>query len=66
MKDNKNKKELIFYVIIIVILLIISILNNKYWKLGKTNRIEDNNQDIQLLEINNITYNVPYEEQWLD
>lgn len=69
MKNNKNMKELIFYVIIVVILLAISILNNVYWKIGKKDNkqvILEDNQEVQLLEINNITYNVPYDEQWLD
>lgn len=67
MKDNK--KEVTFYLLIVVILLIISILNNVYWKIGKKDNkqanIEDN-KEVQLLVINNITYNVPYDEQWLD
>lgn len=70
MKDNKNVKELIFYAVIVVILLIISILNNKYWKLGKNDKIQENTvnnqEEVQLLEVNNITYNVPYKEEWLD
>lgn len=67
MKDNK--KEVTFYLLIVVILLTISILNNVYWKIGKKDNkqanIEDN-KEVQLLEINNITYNVPYDERWLD
>lgn len=69
MKENKKVKELIFYAIITVVLVGISILNNTYWKLGKEDNIEektDNNMQTQLLEVNNITYNVPYEEEWLD
>lgn len=67
MKNNKNIKELIFYAIIVVILLTISILNNIYWKMGKTEKENTtDNKEVQLLEINNITYNVPYDEQWLD
>ncbi len=64
MKESKNVKELIFYAIIVAILLIVIIINNIYWKIGKENTI--NNQETHLLEINNITYNVPYEERWLD
>lgn len=69
MKENKKVKELIFYAIITIVLVGISILNNIYWKLGKEDTIKentDNNIQTQLLEVNNITYNVPYEEEWLD
>lgn len=69
MKENKKVKELIFYANITVVLVGISILNNIYWKLGKEDTIKentDNNIQTQLLEVNNITYNVPYEEEWLD
>lgn len=69
MKENKKVKELIFYAIITIVLVGISILNNTYWKLGKEDNIEENtnnNMQTQLLEVNNITYNVPYEEEWLD
>lgn len=65
MNDSKNKKEVIFYSIIVVILLSISILNNTIWKIGKEQIIE-NDKDEQQLEVNNITYNVPFEEKWLD
>lgn len=68
MKNNKNKKELIFYAFLVVILIAISILNNAFWKIGKEEKVQENNSynEQQLLEINNITYNVPYEERWLD
>ena len=68
MKTNKNIKELICYVIIVIILLILSFLNNKYWKLGKKEKVQNNpiNYKQDLLQVNNITYNVPYEEMWLD
>ncbi len=68
MKNNKNIKELIFYVILVVILIAISILNNAFWKIGKENKVEENKttNKQELLEVNNITYNVPYEEMWLD
>ena len=68
MKDNKNKKELIFYAILVVILIAISILNNAFWKIGKEGKVQENNSynEQQLLEVNNITYNVPYEGKWLD
>ena len=65
MKDDK--KELIFYSIIVVILIVISILNNAFWKIGKEQNEPINNvQETQQLEVNNITYNVPFEEEWLD
>lgn len=66
MKDNK--KELIFYAFLVVILIAISILNNTFWKLGKEKNVQENKSynEQQLLEVNNITYNVPYEERWLD
>lgn len=65
MNDSKNKKEVIFYSIIVVILLSISILNNNVWKIGREQIIEED-KGMQQLEVNNITYNVPFEEQWLD
>lgn len=67
--DKSLKKELICYSVIVVILIIISILNNVFWKIGKSDKSENNmttNQEIQQLEVNNITYNVPFEEKWLD
>lgn len=67
--DKSLKKELICYSVIVVILIIISILNNVFWKIGKSDKNENNmttNQEIQQLEVNNITYNVPFEEKWLD
>ncbi len=70
MKKNKNIKEIIFYAFLIVILVAISILNNTFWKLGKEEnvQVQENKSynEQQLLEVNNITYNVPYEERWLD
>lgn len=63
--DKSFKKEVIFYLVIVVILIGISILNNAFWKIGKkeeTNKIVEE----QKLEVNNITYNVPFEEKWLD
>ena len=65
--DKSLKKEVIFYSIIVVILVIISILNNVFWKIGKKEKEPINNiQETQQLEVNNITYNVPFEEEWLD
>ena len=63
--DKSSKKELIFYLIIVVILIAISILNNIFWKIGKEEMVNDTLKT-QQLEINNITYNIPFEEKWLD
>lgn len=66
---KENKKEIIFYSILVVILITISILNNVFWKIGKEEKTITNTQEIeqtQQLEVNNITYNVPFEEKWLD
>ena len=62
-------KELIFYGVILFVIILIVVCNNIFWKIGKeTNQEENTNNNIQteLLEVNNITYNVPYEEEWLD
>lgn len=67
--DKSLKKEVIFYSIIVGILIIISILNKVFWKIGKEDKKQENivtDQVIQQLEVNNITYNVPFEEKWLD
>lgn len=65
--DKSLKKELIFYLIIVVILIAISIFNNAFWKIGKEeSKTINNTLDSQQLEINNITYNIPFEEKWLD
>lgn len=61
---KEHKKEVVFYSIIVVILIVISILNNTFLKLGKEK--DDINKNIQKLEINNITYDIPFEEKWLD
>ena len=59
--------EVIFFSIIVVILITISILNNAFWKLGKEEKETTIKiQETQQLEVNNITYNVPFEEKWLD
>lgn len=63
--DKSLKKEVTLYSIIAVILIVISILNNVFWKFGKGDNISKT-QDNQQLEINNITYNVPFDEKWLD
>lgn len=65
--DKSLKKEVIFYSIIVVILVVVSILNNVFWKIGKEEKEPiTNTQETQQLEVNNITYNVPFEEEWLD
>ena len=67
--DKSLKKEVIFYSIIVVILITISVLNNMFWKIVKEDKKQENivnNQEVQQLEINNITYDVPCEEKWLD
>ena len=61
--DKSLKKELLLYLCITIILVIVSVLNNKFWKLGKPKQIENN---INYLESGNIVYNVPYEEIWFD
>lgn len=63
--DKSLKKEVIFYLIIVFILISISILNNAFWKIGKKEETNEIVQE-QKLEVNNITYNVPFEEKWLD
>lgn len=65
--DKSLKKEIILYSIIVVILIILSILNNLFWKIGKEEKQETiKEQEVQQLEANNITYDVPYDEKWLD
>ena len=67
--DKSLKKEVIFYSIIVGILITISILNKVFWKIGNEDKKQENivtGQEIQQLEVNNITYNVPFEEKWLD
>lgn len=65
--DKSLKKEVILYSIIVVILITISILNNAFWKIGKEEeQTNETIQEVQQLEVNNITYNVPFEEKWLD
>lgn len=61
-------KEIIFYGIILAVLVIFIILNNVFWKVGKEENIKQNNttKETQYLEVDNITYNVPFEEKWLD
>ena len=63
--EKSLKKEVILYSVIVVILVTISILNRNFWKLGIKKDNQEENQ-VQQLQVNNVTYNVPYEEQWLD
>ena len=63
--DKTLKKEVILYSIIVAILIIISVLNNVFWKIGKEKE-NVKEQELQQLEVNNITYNAPFEEKWLD
>lgn len=61
-------KEIVFYGIILFIIILFVILNNVFWKVGKEGNIKQNNtiKETQYLEEDNITYNVPFEEKWLD
>ena len=64
-------KEIVFYGVILAIVIILIICNNVFWKLGQqkeeTNyNYTNNEQQVQYLQENNITYNVPFEEKWLD
>ena len=61
-------KEIVFYGIILIIIVLFVILNNVFWKVGKEENIKQNNtiKETQYLEVDNITYNVPFEEKWLD
>lgn len=61
--SKSNKKELIMYLIISIILIILSICNKLFWKLGK---MQDNISNNTYFKTDNIIYNVPYEEEWLD
>lgn len=61
--SKSNKKELIIYLIISIILIIVSICNKLFWKLGK---MQDNISNNTYFKTDNIIYNVPYEEEWLD
>lgn len=63
--EKSLKKEVILYSVIVVILVTISILNRNFWKFGIKENKQEKNQ-VQQLQVNNVTYNVPYEEQWLD
>lgn len=60
----KNNQEIITYTIILMILIILVVCNNVFWKLGKNTENTTNN--IEYLEFNNVTYNVPYDEMVLD
>lgn len=65
MNQNKsNKKELIIYLVIMLVLIILSLCNNLIWKLGKQQDNIENN--VTYFESDNIIYNVPFEEKWLE
>lgn len=51
------------YLIISAILIILSICNKLFWKLGK---MQDDISNNTYFKTDNIIYNVPYEEEWLD
>lgn len=63
-------KEIIFYGVILVVIIILIVCNNVFWKIGKSEVVENNNienqEQTQYLQENNITYNVPFNEEWLD
>lgn len=61
-----SKKEIVFYSLILVILIVIVVLNNVFFKIGKESEEIQDKQEVEQLEIDNITYNVPFEEKWLD
>ena len=61
---STSKKEILIYLTLVIVLIIVSILNNKIWKLGKNNKSEIKN--ITYLNSDNVVYNVPYNEKWLD
>ena len=63
-EKTKNNQEIITYTIILLILIILVVCNNVFWKLGKNTENTTNN--IEYLESNNVTYNVPYDEMVLD
>ncbi len=66
MENNKSPlKELVFYVAILIALVILIICNNTFWKIGKQ-EVESNINNVTKLQSNNVIYNVPYEEEWLD
>ena len=69
METNRElKKELYFYAGILAVLIIIIVCNNLFWKIGKeqeeVNTPTQNNTTY--FKSNNVIYDVPYEEQWLD
>lgn len=62
--EKEGIKEIVFYGVILVIVIILIICNNVFWKLGKQKEDVNNNnttnkQQVQYLQENNITYNVP-------
>lgn len=65
-KENSHKKELLIYLIIVIVLIILSVCNNLFWKLGKQQDTYNIENNVTYFESDNIIYNVPYYEQWLD
>lgn len=67
MKNNKSPfKELVFYVAVLTALIIFVICNNVFWKFGKQDVESNINNNVTKLQSNNVIYNVPYQEEWLD
>lgn len=66
MEQQNNKKELIAYLIILLVLVMLSVCNNIFWKFGKQENSDNIQNNITYFKSNNVIYNVPYEEQWLD
>lgn len=62
------KNEIVFYVIVLIALISIVVCNNVFWHFGKESHDTHDNieNNITYFETNNIVYNVPYEEVWLD
>ena len=66
-RNKESKKELFFYLGILSILILVIICNNVFWKFGKQYKEENIKQNNSTyLESNNVVYDVPYDERWLD
>lgn len=67
MENNKNPfKEFVFYLVVLIVLILLVICNNVLWKFGKQETESNSNNNITRLQSNNVIYNVPYQEEWLD
>lgn len=66
--ENNIKNEFIFYILILIVLIIVVVCNNMFWKIGRqsTEINEEIKDNTTYFEVNNVIYNVPYEEVWLD